>query len=323
MTASLHPLPTGYSIRPPGPSDMGTIAKMIAAADMALYGETDASVEDIRFTWGWPRFDPARDAWLMHGPGHGLVGYGRVWGPRLPLSECDGWIHMSPMVTDPELGFAMVATMETRALERAAEAGTRGPVSLAIPASAIDPRMLSLLGTRGYRPIRAFLRMELPLVKPYAPVAARWPEGAEVSPFRRGADEVEVYDTIQESFADHFRFMAEPFEDWARRAYGHSDFAPSLTFLVRVEGRVVAVSLNYRNSAEGWIGMLGVRRAWRHRGLATALLHHSFGAFRDAGCIKGVLGVDSENADGATRLYESVGMTVTRRFLLHSRTLAS
>jgi len=322
MTASLHPLPTGYSVRPPNVSDMGAIVKMIAAADMELYGESDASVDDIRFTWGWPRFDPARDAWLIFGPGHGLVGYGRVWGPRTPLSECDGWIHIGPQVADPDLGSALIAYMESRALERVSAAGTRGPTSLAIPAPAIDSRMLSLLGTRGYRPIRTFFRMELPLVKTESEVP-RWPEGAEVSPFRRGADEAVVYDTIQESFADHFRFMPEPFEDWARRAYRHADFSPSLTFLVRVEGHVVAVSLNYRNPAEGWIGMLGVRRAWRHRGLATALLHHSFAAFRDAGCLKGVLGVDSENADGATRLYEGVGMTVTRRYLLHSRTLAA
>jgi ribosomal protein S18 acetylase RimI-like enzyme len=133
----------------------------------------------------------------------------------------------------------------------------------------------------------------------------------EVARFRPGVDEAAVHDAIQDSFADHFRFVAEPLAEW--RAYRHQDFAPALTFLVRHEGRVVAASVNYRSGDEGWVGMLGVRRAWRRRGLATALLLESFEAFRDAGCNRACLGVDSENADDAPRIYEGVGMSVTRR----------
>ena len=314
-------LPPGYILRPPANSDIDAIVRMIAASEIFLHGESDASAEDVRFTWGWPRFDLARDAWLLFGPRGSLLGYGRVWGPRLPHSECDGWLHLSPDATDLEVGAELIRIMEARSLERIAAAGTAGARTLAIPAAAQDARMLGLLAAGGYRPIRTFFRMELALGDNGARAEVDWPPGTEVSPFQRGEDETAVYETIQESFADHFRFMPESLEDWSRRSYGHSDFAPSLTFLVRSEGRVVAVSLNYRSPAEGWIGMLGVRRAWRHRGLGRALLLHSFAAFHRAGCRKALLGVDSENADGATRLYESLGMKVTRRHLLHERAL--
>jgi len=52
------------------------------------------------------------------------------------------------------------------------------------------------------------------------------------------------------------------------------------------------------------------RPAWRGRGLAKALLLHSFREFHQRGKRRVGLGVDSQNATGATRLYEGIGMVV-------------
>ena len=87
---------------------------------------------------------------------------------------------------------------------------------------------------------------------------------------------------------------------------------PSLVPVVWVGDEVVAFSLNYakRNGDWGWIGTLGVREAWRRRGLGLALLHESFRRFRSRGETTVALGGDVENPTGATRLYERAGMTV-------------
>jgi mycothiol synthase len=86
---------------------------------------------------------------------------------------------------------------------------------------------------------------------------------------------------------------------------------PTLWFLVRSAEEIVAVTRNdSERSGGGWIGAIGVRRAWRGRGLAKALLLHSFGEFHRRGQRRVGLGVDSENATGATNVYESVGMVV-------------
>ena len=74
--------------------------------------------------------------------------------------------------------------------------------------------------------------------------------------------------------------------------------------------------------AFGWVGVLGVRKAWRKRGLGRALLLHSFGDFRDRGAARVGLGVDAENTTGAVRLYESAGMHVVRRMDTYERPLA-
>jgi ribosomal protein S18 acetylase RimI-like enzyme len=46
----------------------------------------------------------------------------------------------------------------------------------------------------------------------------------------------------------------------------------------------------------------------RHRGIAAALLRHTFLALRERGCRMAELHVDSENTTGALELYRSVGM---------------
>jgi mycothiol synthase len=80
---------------------------------------------------------------------------------------------------------------------------------------------------------------------------------------------------------------------------------------------VAGASLNYPERAgdpgQGWVGTLGVRRAWRRRGVGEALLRRSFALLHARGLRKVRLGVDAENLTGATRLYERVGMNVLRR----------
>jgi ribosomal protein S18 acetylase RimI-like enzyme len=60
----------------------------------------------------------------------------------------------------------------------------------------------------------------------------------------------------------------------------------------------------------GTVEELAVRRPWRERGLGMALLRAAFREFRERGCRRAVLVVDSESPTGATRLYERAGMRV-------------
>ena len=98
--------------------------------------------------------------------------------------------------------------------------------------------------------------------------------------------------------------------------------------LVVLDGEEVAgVSFNTVSPEEiarqginqGWVAELGVRRPWRKRGVATALLCESMRAFKRAGLDFATLGVDTENPTGALRLYESVGFRPVRRFIVFSK----
>jgi ribosomal protein S18 acetylase RimI-like enzyme len=71
----------------------------------------------------------------------------------------------------------------------------------------------------------------------------------------------------------------------------------------------------------GWVGTLGVRRAWRKRGLGEALLLHSFCEFYKRGMQTIGLGVDAENPTGATRLYKKAGMYVAAEYVIYEKEL--
>jgi ribosomal protein S18 acetylase RimI-like enzyme len=60
----------------------------------------------------------------------------------------------------------------------------------------------------------------------------------------------------------------------------------------------------------GYTEYISVRRPWRRRGLARAMLARSMKVLKDAGMTQTALGVDAESLSGALRLYESMGYEV-------------
>jgi mycothiol synthase len=143
-----------------------------------------------------------------------------------------------------------------------------------------------------------------------------WPDGISVRTMEPG-DEERVYEANNEAFADDWHFQPQPFERWCSDAFGREGFDPTLVLLAEDDGELAgfsASSWHFSGDPEfGWIGILGVRPRWRRRGLATALLLHSFQDFRGRGATRVGLGVDAQNTTGAVELYERVGMHVARR----------
>jgi ribosomal protein S18 acetylase RimI-like enzyme len=77
----------------------------------------------------------------------------------------------------------------------------------------------------------------------------------------------------------------------------------------------VSVEENARHGrSEAWVEELAVRRPWRKRGVATALLCASMHAFKAEGLQHAILGVDTQNLSGALRVYERVGFKSVRRY---------
>jgi len=124
-----------------------------------------------------------------------------------------------------------------------------------------------------------------------------------------------------EAFADHWGSEPQTPEVWNRDFVGDPFFRADLSFVALDGEEVAGYSVNYvvesdweaTGVREGWIGQLGVRRPWRKRGLATALLVRSMEAFAAAGLEAATLGVDAENPTGALGVYERVGFRPIRR----------
>jgi ribosomal protein S18 acetylase RimI-like enzyme len=146
-----------------------------------------------------------------------------------------------------------------------------------------------------------------------APPAPRWPSGIAARTFRPGLDDRATFDTVEEAFSDHWGHVPMDYEGWLRRI-DQPTFDPSLWFVATSGEEIVGTSLCTTSVGEGWVSSVGVRRAWRKRGLGLALLLYSFGVFWERGLPAAALGVDADSLTGATRLYEKAGMRVVERY---------
>ena len=297
------------SVRPLTPDDFPAAAAFLAEDETLLFGRPSRlGVTDVA---AWlTGIDLSSDTWLFE-EGGVVVALG--WVEKLEdRGVAVGVVHFEQRGRG--LGSQLVDRSEERL--RTLGAGRIHNVTLAPDTAAVP-----LLTGRGYREVRRFWEMTIELHEDPPPVPVV-PAGFRIEPFSSELAHA-FHAALEEAFAEHWEHQPESFETWWQRQLAKPDHDPSLWFLVRADEDVVAVSRNDpERSGGGWIGALGVRPAWRGRGLAKALLLRSFREFHRRGQRHVGLGVDSENATGATELYESVGMVVDTEQVVWEKVLA-
>jgi mycothiol synthase len=168
---------------------------------------------------------------------------------------------------------------------------------------------------RGYRDVRHFFTMAIELIeRPDAP-------NVDIESIS-GEDAPDFHAALDEAFQDHWEHHSTPFEEWWERHNANPNLDLSLWFVIRDGDEIAAVARNEANrNGGGYVGALGVRRPWRGKGYAKALLMHTFREFYDRGFRRVTLGVDAENPTGATHLYERVGMHVEQENVVYEKDL--
>jgi mycothiol synthase len=285
------------NVRPITPDDFPAVAGFLAEDETHFFGRpARVGVPDVTAWLTGP--DLPHDSWLFE-EGGGLVALGWIE-KHDDTGVAVGVVHRERRGRG--LGSLLVDRTEERL--RALGAVRIHNVTLA-PDNAAPP----LLESRGYREVRRFWDMTIELGDD-PPRDPQVPEGFRIEPFSSDLAPA-FHGALDEAFAEHWEYEPQSFENWWERQVAKPDHDPSLWFLVRTDEDVVAATRNDpERSGGGWIGAIGVRPAWRGRGLAKALLLHSFREFHRRGKRRVGLGVDSQNATGATSLYESIGMLV-------------
>jgi mycothiol synthase len=296
----------GPPLRPPERGDVPGIVDLAVAVDLAQYGAPDFTEEDVLADWEAPRFDRLRDAWVAPAPEGRLSGYATVW-EKDPGRELTSTILVHPEDWATGVGERLLAATEARAAERVRAAGSTS-ARLAMVVPSVNAARIALARAAGYQHTRTYVRMDIDLTG--REIRCVEPAGIEIRRFRLGVDDRALHEAIEESFADHFRHVREPHEEWMALRTQDPRFNPDLWFVAWDGAEAAGGILGYDLGDICWIRELGVRRAWRRRGLGMALLLRSFEDFRSRGRHQICLGVDSDNAYRATRLYERAGMVV-------------
>jgi mycothiol synthase len=293
--------------------DLEPLVDLMSTANLADGIEWLPTVESLRNDLQHQsNFDLARDTLVAEAADGELVGAIETSiGVRdgIALHSMETWVRPSHR----QLGLhrALLLWAEGRAREAAAEWAGDQPHELGKWVDDNESDAIALLEAEGYRQVRFGFMMVRSLADPIPDRPL--PDGLEVRPVVE-SDHRRIWDADSEAFRDHYAPLERTEEDYLgwfsspnldtslwRVAWAGGEIAGSVWILIWPEENVrVGVK-------RGWLEHISVRRTWRRRGLASALIVDSMRMLREQGLTEAALGVDAENLSGALHLYESLG----------------
>jgi mycothiol synthase len=313
-----------------GAEDYPKMVAVIAASAEADKIERVDTVEDVANGYAHlVNCDPYQDM-LFAEVNNEVIGYSRgFWrqeenGPRIYGSVgflAPAWRHKG-------IGASMFLWIENR-MRVIAESHTVKETSL-LESFVTDGNigLAALLEKNNYKPIRYMVDMVRPDLEniPDFPM----PDGLEVRPVMPENYRA-IWDADTEAFRDHWGYTEPTKEDYQAWLGNKIIFQPQLWQIAwdintnEIAGQVrtfinTAENEKY-NRKRGYTEFISVRRPWRKRGLARALIVRSLRLQKEQGMTESALGADSENISGATRVYEDCGFQVTKRNTIYRKPL--
>jgi mycothiol synthase len=297
-----------------GVADYQAIADLVEISHLADGDEYLPDAASLRIDYEHTTgFDASRDFLFAEADGQ-LVGYGAVDRQERTkvVYHMTGTVH--PAYRRRGLGRAILRRNEARLLEIAAGHPNDAGREFGTDIGDREAGAHELLVSEGYRPVRHYFAMLRPNLHqlPEAPA----PDGLELRALEP-AHHRAVFEASNEAFRDHWDHRESTEEDFTG-FFETPDLEPELCRIAwaghEVAGSVLTFVWKNENAKHGvrraWFERISVRRPWRQRGLARAMIVSSMAAIRDGGLDAAMLGVDTENPTGALRLYESLGFVV-------------
>ncbi len=312
-----------------GEEDLPAMLAVIDGSKATDGVERSETLDDLRRNYAHlVNSDPTVDVTLVE-VRDAVVGYARVWWQQIdggPL-VLGHFASLLPAWRGKGIRRAMLLRNERRLRAIAARNSTSAERTFECWTQAGESDWIALLEREGYQPIRygyGMVRRELEHV-----IAVPMPAGLEVRP-AAPQHYLQIWAAAREAFRDHWGFSEAEWADSNFAAWQESPtFDPALWQVAWDGAEVAGMVLNYIDETEnreyarrrGYTETICVRRPWRRRGLARALIARSLIMHRELGMTEAALGVDAENPNGALALYESMGYTVFQRDTVYRKPL--
>ncbi|MBD1541599.1 GNAT family N-acetyltransferase [Arthrobacter sp. IA7] len=323
----------GLHWRSAGPADLDAWAALVArtaAVEQPVWFERRADLEQIMES----KNNPVGPNTVLGLDSDGVLrAYARLTKNK-DGAKAHGFCAVDPQWQRRGVGSALLSWLEARTRQRFREdavavQGSAGPggaeSGVAEPDNAVPvPRLrvfieqkqqhqCVLLQESGYEVVRYYNEMHRLLSAPLP--EAPLDHGLELVPMEPGLSEA-LRLAHNQVFADHWGSEPRDEESWGfvvNDPLARPDL--SAVVLESLTGEIAGYQLaSYdpdntvaRGFSEGYTDLLGVRREFRGRGIAQALLADAMRRFAAAGLDKASLDVDSENPTGAMALYRKMG----------------
>ncbi len=308
-----------------GERDYPKMAAIIQACALEDHSDHVVTEESIRHDYRYLiHCDPYQDMIFAEIDGE-TVSYGRVyWRDELEgnrIVALIGYVH--PRWRRRGIGKWLLSWLEARALQLAAQNPIDNPHFFEVGAIETQIGARTLFEQHGYEAVRYFYQMVRPNLEEIP--SFELPPGIEIRSVLPEHYE-KIYAAHLEAFRDHWGSCPQdepPLEAWLEEP----NFDPSIWCVAWEGDEVVGMVLNYIDRDEnlalqrkrGYTENIAVRRPWRRRGIARALIADSLRILKEKGMQEAALGVDTQNPSGALQLYESLGYQVEKLYITYRK----
>ncbi len=228
------------------------------------------------------------------------------------------------------IGQALLGWLENRLQTISTEHPAERPKFFQVFTSHGQTGLATMLEREGYTAVRysdEMVRQTLDNI-PGFPM----PEGLEVRPVLPEHYRI-IWETANEAAQDHWGSALSTEKNYQAWLNNKTVFQPHLWQIAwdmatdQIAGQVRTYINHTQNEKydrkRGFTEYICVRRPWRRRGLAKALIALSLTVQKEQGMTESTLRVDSENLSGANRLYETCGFRVVKRHSVYRKPLYS
>lgn len=291
-----------FRLRPASRADEDAVLALLAACDLAHYGEADFTRDFLLNEWRGAHFDPTADAVVVEDQRDEPVGCGALFPPG-------AFALVDPAREGGGAGSQLLAWLEARAL-----AAGRG-----VHRQRLGERNLSgrrLLAAAGYRQPRGVLRLARELAD--TPPLPPHPDGIVLDTLDLERDARAMHAVDCAAFAGNPDYERVPFASFHAEHLAAPRLDPSLSRVAHRGDALVGFALCLRTDRGGYVDILAVEPAEHGGGIGSALLTSAFAALAAAGIREARLDVSSEN-QAALRLYQRAGMRECNRMEVYEK----
>ncbi len=322
-------LPSSFVSRPLSLDDADHYTSTVNAISAQIGVDEQLQPESALLEWQEPAFDLASSSLGFFDEKGLLAAFATFWATNeIPVRPHIEWgVH--PDYLEAGLAERLLCWAEDKCGEVQERCPPEARFTLGCGVRTGHAFAENALEQAGFVVSRFFYDMEIQMTA--RPEPSPLPAGFRMRPYDRERDLPVLVDVLRDSFSDHFGYMEEPFEKelelFRHWINDNPHFDPDLLILPadestgEVAGCLIGLTQDRVKAEAGYIDGVGVRRAYRRRGLATAMLKRSFAQFWDRGMKTVRLDVDGESLTNAVALYERVGMQVIQRHSVYEKVL--